>query len=114
MIWHHRLRPWSAALRPAGRELERRRAGQQQRRGPGAVLVHGFWNGDGLEPEFSSPYSGTNLYWTRLFAALDVDPATGLYYNNARWYNPSLGVFLTTDPRQTPTPIAMPGTIRSR
>ena len=29
---------------------------------------------------------------------MDVDTATGLYYNNARWYNPSLGVFATTDP----------------
>ncbi len=52
-----------------------------------------------LNPNFSSPYSGsTNFHWTTLFAARDVDTATGLYYNNARWYNPSLGVFTTTDP----------------
>ena len=42
-----------------------------------------------------SAYAGTNLNWTALFAAMNVDPATGLYYANARWYNPSLGVFAT-------------------
>ena len=57
-----------------------------------------FGTATALNPNFSSPYSGTNFHWTRLFAALDVDPTTGLYYNNARWYNSSLGVFLTTDP----------------
>ncbi len=51
-----------------------------------------------LNPNFSSPYSGTNFHWTTLFAARDVDTATGLYYNNARWYNPGLGEFTTTDP----------------
>ena len=50
-----------------------------------------------LNPNFTA-YSGTNFHWTTLFAARDVDTATGLYYNNARWYNSSLGVFVTTDP----------------
>ncbi|MGP0026218.1 MAG: RHS repeat-associated core domain-containing protein, partial [Streptosporangiaceae bacterium] len=35
---------------------------------------------------------------TILFAGMDCDPATGLYYDSARWYNPSTGGFLTTDP----------------
>ena len=60
-----------------------------------------------LNPNFSSPYSGTNFHWTTLFAARDVDSATGLYYNNARWYNSSLGVFTTTDPA-----VADPNTYR--
>ena len=73
--------------------------GQHQRRGARAVLVHGLWDGDGLEPRFLGRTRGsTNFHWTTLFAARDVDTATGLYYNNARWYNPSLGVFVTTDP----------------
>ena len=52
-----------------------------------------------LNPNFSA-YSGTNYHWTTLFAAMDTDPATGLDYDNARWYNASLGEFITTDPAQ--------------
>ena len=41
-----------------------------------------------LNPNFT-PYSGaTNFHWTRLFAGMDADPATGLLYDNVRWYNP--------------------------
>jgi RHS repeat-associated protein len=50
-----------------------------------------------LNPDFTS-YSGADYNWTRLFGGMDADPETGLYYDNARWYNPSLGVFTTTDP----------------
>ena len=57
-----------------------------------------FGTATALNPNFST-YSGpTNFHWTTLFAGREVDTATGLYYNNARWYNPSLGVFVTTDP----------------
>ena len=50
-----------------------------------------------MNPNFTA-YSGTNFQWTRLFAGMDVDAETGLYYDNARWYNSSLAVFTTTDP----------------
>ncbi len=33
-----------------------------------------------------------------LFAGREMDWATGLYYNRARWYDPATGVFLTPDP----------------
>ena len=69
-----------------------------QRRGAGALRVHGLRDGNRVESQFLGVIPATNLKWTRLFAAMDVDPATGLYYANARWYNPSLGVFATTDP----------------
>ena len=29
---------------------------------------------------------------------MDVDPTTGVYYDNVRWYNPSTGGFLGPDP----------------
>jgi RHS repeat-associated protein len=35
------------------------------------------------------------------FAGRRVDPETGLYYNRARYYSPSLGRFLQTDPTGT-------------
>jgi RHS repeat-associated protein len=35
---------------------------------------------------------------TILFAGRELDPTTGLYYNRARWYDPSKGVFITRDP----------------
>jgi RHS repeat-associated protein len=57
-----------------------------------------FGTATALNPNFSAPYSGTNFQWTRLFAGMDVDEGTGLYYDNARWYNSSLGIFVTTDP----------------
>jgi len=52
----------------------------------------------GLNPNFTAYSGSTNFQWTTLFAGRDVDASTGLYYNNARWYNPSLGVFVATDP----------------
>ncbi|NOZ01409.1 MAG: RHS repeat protein, partial [Deltaproteobacteria bacterium] len=35
---------------------------------------------------------------TRLFAGMDYDPVTGLYYARARWYDPEAGLFLQRDP----------------
>jgi RHS repeat-associated protein len=35
------------------------------------------------------------------FAGRRIDPETGLYYNRARFYSPSLGRFLQTDPTGT-------------
>jgi RHS repeat-associated protein len=40
---------------------------------------------------------------TLLFAGMQVDPTTGLYYDRARWYNPSTGGFITQDPAQAET-----------
>ncbi len=35
---------------------------------------------------------------TRLFAGMDIDPLTGAYYDNARWFNASSGAFFNRDP----------------
>lgn len=35
---------------------------------------------------------------SRLFAGMDYDPVTGLYYARARWYDPEAGLFLQRDP----------------
>ncbi|MCK4543624.1 MAG: hypothetical protein KAU17_15440, partial [Spirochaetales bacterium] len=32
------------------------------------------------------------------FTGKEMDPDTGLYYSNARWYDPELGRFITSDP----------------
>ncbi len=35
---------------------------------------------------------------TRLFAGMDLDPETGLYYDRARYYDAALGTFVSRDP----------------
>jgi RHS repeat-associated protein len=50
-----------------------------------------------LNPDFTA-YSGIDSGWTRLFAGMNVDMATGLYYDNARWYNSNLATFESADP----------------
>jgi len=65
-----------------------------------------------VERYYSSPYGQVTILtpdWTQvrassfygntiLFAGMDYDPSTSLYYDRARWYNPSTGTFLTRDP----------------
>ena len=38
---------------------------------------------------------------TLLFAGMQLDEATNVYYDRARWYNPSTGGFITRDPAQS-------------
>jgi RHS repeat-associated protein len=57
-----------------------------------------------------SAYGNVTVYdggWTsaspaydndRLFAGREYDPATGLYYNRDRWYNPTTRTFINRDP----------------
>jgi RHS repeat-associated protein len=52
----------------------------------------------GLNADFTAYSGSTDFKWTTLFAGREVDALTGLYYNRARWYNPSLGTFVTKDP----------------
>ena len=40
----------------------------------------------------------SNYGWTTLFGGMDLNAVTGEYYDRARWYDPALGVFDTTDP----------------
>ena len=32
------------------------------------------------------------------YTGMQLDPVTGLYYDNARWYDPANGVFICPDP----------------
>ena len=61
-----------------------------------------------------TPFGGVTIYacsgnsWTQagapaynntiFFAGMSLDPATGLYYDHARWYDPGSGAFITRDP----------------
>ncbi len=62
----------------------------------GNVIAQTQYNGlGGATPE--TPQTDT---WTGLFtfAGMQRDPATGLYYDNARYYSPSLQRFISPDP----------------
>ena len=53
-----------------------------------------YYNADWTEKAVQTSSVGN----TRLFAGMDYDPSTGMYYDRARWYNPATGKFLTRDP----------------
>ena len=50
------------------------------------------------DPSWANPSQTSSVGNTRLFAGMDVDPLTGAYYDNARWYNPTNGTFFGRDP----------------
>jgi RHS repeat-associated protein len=47
---------------------------------------------------FATGYSGAAPTDDILFTGKDLDPDTGLYYFNARWYDSTLGIFLSREP----------------
>jgi len=55
-----------------------------------------IYNGD-----WSSTLTASASANAILFAGMDCDPATGLYYDRARWYGSSTGGFLGRDPAQS-------------
>ncbi len=44
--------------------------------------------------------AGTVPMVNNLYQGMPLDPATGLYYERARWYSPSLGTWISQDPAQ--------------
>ncbi len=42
--------------------------------------------------------SNGSIDFKALYTGRELDPDTGLYYTNARWYDPQLGRFITEDP----------------
>ncbi len=51
-----------------------------------------------LNPDFSTAPAGAVPMVNNLFQGMALDPATGLYYERARWYSPSLGTWISQDP----------------
>ena len=64
-------------------------------------------NGNMYQMYFYSPYGETwikennpdNNDITRLFTGHEFDQESGLYYMNARYYDPKLGIFISPDPK---------------
>jgi RHS repeat-associated protein len=59
--------------------------------GSGSLTASNFYDsfGNGTNPSFPSRYQYTGR---------EFDPVTGLQYNRARWYDPSIGRFISEDP----------------
>ena len=53
-----------------------------------------------LNANWSATPSGTVPLVNNLFQGMANDPVTGLYYERARWYSPSLGTWISQDPMQ--------------
>ncbi len=53
-----------------------------------------------LNPNFTTAPSGTTPMVNNLYQGMPLDPVTGLYYERARWYSPSLGTWISQDPLQ--------------
>ena len=53
-----------------------------------------------LNPDFTIAPTGTQPLANNLYQGMALDPVTGLYYQRARWYSPSLGTWISQDPLQ--------------
>ena len=53
-----------------------------------------------LNADWSTPPAGTTLMVNNLYQGMSYDAVTGLYYERARWYSPSLGTWISQDPLQ--------------
>ena len=51
-----------------------------------------------LNPDFTTAPAGTVPMVNNLYQGMANDPVTGLYYERARWYSPSLGTWISQDP----------------
>ena len=50
--------------------------------------------------DWSNPHTASSVGNTLLFASMVLDPATGLYYDEARWYSTAVSTFISRDPAQ--------------
>ena len=50
------------------------------------------------DPTWTNTLSGSSVNNTILFGGMSLDPTTGLYYDHARWYDASMGTFISRDP----------------
>ncbi len=51
-----------------------------------------------LNANWTGTPAGTVPMVNNLYQGMPLDPATGLYYERARWYSPSLGTWISQDP----------------
>ena len=51
-----------------------------------------------LNANFTTTLAGTIPMVNNLYQGMSLDPVTGLYYERARWYSPSLGTWISQDP----------------
>ncbi len=51
-----------------------------------------------LNPDWIPTPAGTVPMVSNLYQGMPLDPVTGLYYERARWYSPSLGTWISQDP----------------
>ncbi len=51
-----------------------------------------------LNADWSATPTGTAPIVNNLYQGMTLDPVTGLYYERARWYSPSLGTWISQDP----------------
>jgi RHS repeat-associated protein len=70
---------------------------------PGNTDAETIDSGQSLPPCLDEPsvLSSSSVSNTIFFAGMNLDATTGLYYDTDRWYNSSLGTFITTDPAQS-------------
>jgi RHS repeat-associated protein len=61
-------------------------------RGDGTIAAHYKFEA------FGKPTSGDTSKTRFLFTSREFDPATGLQYNRARWYDPATGRWISEDP----------------
>ena len=82
-----------AGLLSGRRQLQRHCAGQRQRPGSGALHLHALRRGDLLHASWTTAGSSANAN-TTLYAGRELE-LLALYYNRARYYDPSLERFVT-------------------
>ena len=81
---------------------ESRTNGSRRRRGFGSWSAvsgdgSGFRSRSGV---WSPAAAGTVPLVQNLYQGMLQDPVTGLYYEQSRWYSPSLGTWMSQDPLQ--------------
>ena len=53
--------------------------------------------------DWSRPHTISSVGNTLLYARMVLDPTTGLYYDEARWYSTAVSTFISRDPAQSTT-----------
>ena len=74
--------------------------------GAGALRLRSVWRGDDVRwpqhwaSDWADPHTASSVGNTLLYASMVLDPATGLYNDEARWYSTAISTFISRDPAQ--------------